>query len=126
METKEIFVLIGGVHSLGFAVFHLFFWQIFRWKTELPKMSSANRAIIQILNLRLIYLFLLMAFICFFYSKELITSSLGNVFLLGFALFWLGRTIEQFIFLQINHKMVHILTGFFILGTIIFFMTIAL
>jgi hypothetical protein len=126
MEIKEVFVLIGGVHSFGFAVFHLFFWRIFHWKTELAKTSLATRAIIQILNLRLIYLFLLWGFICFFYPKELISSNLGQIFLLGMALFWLGRTIEQFIFLPIKNRMVHILTAFFILGALIFFIPILL
>jgi hypothetical protein len=126
METKEIFIFLGGIHSLGFVAFHILFWRIFRWHTELAKTNLATRAIIQILNLRLIYLFLLMAFICFFYAKDLINSDLGKIILIGFSLFWLGRTIEQFIFLRINNQMIHLLTFFFILGTIIFLMPILL
>ena len=113
-------IFLCGLYSVAFATFHGFFWKLFNWEKELVKLNFANKAIVQILNCRLIYFFLFVAFICFVYPDELLTSKLGNAFLTGISLFWLGRTIEQFIFLKIKNKFVHILTVIFIVGTILF------
>src|SRR4051812_20069236 len=99
MTGSSILVFSCGIYSVAFAIFHILFWRIFDWKNDLKKLSVANRAIIQIANTRLIYFFLFVAFLCFFYPKELVTTRLGNVFLIGVSIFWLGRTMEQFIFL---------------------------
>lgn len=120
MEIKEIITIVCGVYSLSFAVFHLLFWKIFNWKETLKTANVANRAIIQIANLRLIYIFMMVAFFYLFYYKELSSSHWGNIFFISNAIFWLGRTIEQFIFLKINHSMVHTLTVIFIIGFILF------
>ena len=74
----------------------------------------------QIANLRLIYFFLFVASICFIFPQELLETSLGHFFLGGMSVFWLGRTIEQFIFLRINHPMAHLLTYLFLIGMILF------
>ncbi len=120
MDAGVVLVYVCGIYSVGFAIFHMYFWKLFRWKRDLQSLSPANRAIIQIANLRLIYIFLFVAAICFLFPIELLETSLGNFFLAGNALFWLGRTIEQFLFLKINHKMVHALTFLFILGIALF------
>ncbi len=122
----KIFILFGGVHALGFAVFHVYFWKIFRWKTELPKLHFLNRAILQILNIRLIYVFLLMAALCFFFTETLYTTALGRFLLAGFSLFWLGRTIEQFIFLKADNWMVNVLTALFAIGFLLFLLPLIL
>lgn len=117
MDIKHFVVLLCGLYSLSFAVFHLQFWRIFRWKTELAKLSVPNRAIMQIFNTRIIYLAVFVAFVCFFYPDDLLETRLGTVFLVGFSLFWLGRFLEQFIFLRkVNHWMVHTLTVIFCLA----------
>ncbi len=113
-------LLICGLYSVGFAIFHMLFWRLFKWKDELKKLHFANRAIVQILNTRLIYFFLFVAFICFVYPDELLTSGIGRAFLAGISLFWFGRTIEQFVFLKVHNRYVHILTFVFIVGTILF------
>jgi len=113
-------ILLCGLYSLGFALFHTQFWRLFGWKDELNKLSPGNKAIMQILNTRLIYLFVFVAAVCFFFTEELATTPLGQFFLIGMSLFWLGRTIEQFVFLKVDHPMVHLLTYIFILGTILF------
>ena len=108
-----------GLYNLAFAAFHLYFWKIFKWKEDLKRNNVANRAIIQILNIRLIYVFLLMSFIYFFYPTQFLESELGFVLLVGFLGFWVGRTIEQFIFLRVKSKMVTILTIVFFIGIIL-------
>lgn len=120
MEISKVLIYICGIYSFGFAIFHIFFWRIFDWKNSLKKATLADRAIIQIANLRLIYFFLFVGCICFVYPSDLHGTAFGNFFLAGISLFWLGRTIEQFIFLRLNHKMVHVLTIVFIIGSILF------
>lgn len=122
--NKDLIVIFCGVHSLCLAVFHVLFWKLFRWKEQLGKLSLPNRAIMQILNIRLIYIFLFIAAICFAFTEELHTTHLGRAVLIGMSLFWLGRTIEQFIFLRINNPYVHTLTVLFILGFVLFLLPV--
>jgi hypothetical protein len=122
--SKEIWIYICGVHSLLFAVFHIAFWKLFRWKTELQKISAVNRGILQILNLRLVFVFLLFAFLCFVYPRELYTTGLGRALLAGISLFWLGRLIEQFVFFQLKNVYTHILTAMFFLGFVLFLLPV--
>jgi hypothetical protein len=118
--NDELMIFLCGLHSLGFALFHLGFWKLFNWKTELDKLQPANKAIMQIANIRLIYLFVFVSVICFAFPVALATTPLGNAFLIGMSLFWVGRTIEQFVFLRIDHKLVHVLSYLFILGAVMF------
>jgi hypothetical protein len=116
----EALVFICGAYSVAFALFHLLFWRLFHWKTALKKMSAVNSAITQILNLRIIYFFLFVAFICFRFPAELLNTDLGRAFLIGIALFWLGRTAEQFVFFRLNDWRVNLLTVIFLLGAALF------
>ena len=113
-------IILAGVYNLFLAFFHILFWKVFRWKKDLKKLSYENKAIIQILNIQIIYLFLMVAATCFIFPEELVETKLGNFFLLLNSCFWLVRVIQQFIFLRINHYFVHFLTLLFIIGTIIF------
>ncbi|CDN76232.1 conserved membrane hypothetical protein [Elizabethkingia anophelis] len=83
-------------------------------------MSFANKGIMQILNIQIVYYFLFVSLICFIYPNELLNTQLGRIFLMGHSLFWLIRTIQQFIFLRAKHYIIHILTIIFIFGTILF------
>ena len=83
-------------------------------------MSPVNKAIMYIFNQRLIYLFVFVAIMCFVYTEELATTSLGNFFLIGMSLFWLGRAVEQFVYVRIDHPMNHLLRYLFLLGAILF------
>ena len=119
--NDQLMILLCGIYSLSFAVFHTLFWRLFRWKDDLNHLMPANKAIMQIANIRLIYFFVFVAAICFIFPQELSTTQLGRFFLAGMSLFWLGRAIEQFVFLKgIDHKMVHLLTYLFLLGAIMF------
>jgi hypothetical protein len=118
--TDTGLILLGGLHSLAFAGFHAAFWKLFDWKSDLRGNSVANRAILQILNLRLIYVFCGIAALCFLFPVELAETALGRALLAGMALFWIGRTIEQWIFLPYNRLPVHALTALFLLGAGLF------
>lgn len=116
----KAFVFACGLHSIGFAIFHILFWKIFKWKEDLKTSSIATRAIVQISNLRLIYIFFGMGVICFSFPDELLQTRLGNVLLGGMSLFWIGRLIEQFIFLRYNRVMIHVLNILFAVGAVLF------
>jgi len=115
----KLVIYICGFYCLAFALFHIGFWKIFKWNGDLKKLFFANRGIMQILNVQIIYFFLFVALICIAFPAELLNTELGNVFLLGCSLFWLIRTIQQFIFFKANY-VIHILTVIFIIGTILF------
>lgn len=112
-------IYIGGFYCLAFAVFHLAFWKLFDWKRELPKLKAVNRGVMQVLNLRLTYVFFVVAFISFFYADELLTTSLGEAILAAVSLFALMRAVEQLIFWKIE-KIGAIFFVLFLLGAGIF------
>lgn len=117
---NHLVIWLCGVHSLGFALFHLAFWKLFDWPRDLRGSSVATRAVTQILNLRLTYVFLAVAAACFFLSGDLLHTRLGRCVLGAMALFWVGRLIEQAIFLRFNKTMLHVLSALFALGAVLF------
>ncbi|HZH43006.1 MAG TPA: hypothetical protein VEY50_02830 [Lysobacter sp.] len=118
--TDAAILALCGLHSVGFAAFHLAFWRLFRWREDLARTSPATRAITQILNLRLIYVLLAVAAACFLLPEELTGTRLGRGLLACMSLFWVGRLAEQFVFLRIHHWLVHALTALFALGAALF------
>jgi hypothetical protein len=118
--SRDLLVQLCGIHSFAFAAFHLAFWKLFDWKRELSKVGLPTRAITQILNLRLIYLFLGIGVLCFAFTHELHATPLGRALLVFMSLFWVGRTIEQFVFLRVNKLLVHVLTALFMIGAVLF------
>ena len=119
MDDRTLLALCAA-HSLGFAAFHLGFWKLFDWREQLPRLSVANRAILPILNLRLIYVFAGIGTLCLLFPDELANTALGRALLLGMSGFWLGRLIEQFVFLPYHRASVHALSALFALGTGLF------
>ena len=118
--SRDLLVQFCGIHSFAFATFHLAFWKLFDWKRELSKVGLPTRAVTQILNLRLVYFFLGIGVLCFAFTRELHATPLGRALLVFLSLFWVGRTIEQFVFLRINRPLVHVLTALFVIGAILF------
>lgn len=111
---------LGAIHSFAFAAFHLTFWKLFDWRGQLPRLSTANRAILPILNLRLTYVFLGVGALCLAFPRDLVGTALGRAILLGMSGFWLGRLIEQFVFLPYHRVSVHALSALFALGAVLF------
>jgi hypothetical protein len=60
-----------------------------------------------------------MGVIALAFTSDLVDTRLGVVLLCFMTVFWLGRTIEQFVFLRINDWRVHLLTGLFVLGAVL-------
>ncbi|MFZ7095755.1 hypothetical protein ACOPJQ_07290 [Luteimonas dalianensis] len=117
---NDTILLLCAAHSFGFALFHLGFWKLFGWPRTLRETTVANRAILQIANLQLVWVFLLAGTLCLLFPGEMATTPLGRALLAGMAGFWVLRLIGQFIWLRINHPMVHALTALFVLGAALF------
>lgn len=113
-------ILACAIYCFAFAIFHMCFWKIFAWPTELKKIGLVNGAIMQILNLRLIYVFLAVGVICLAYPFEMRTTPVGRALLVGMSCFWAGCLTEQFIFLRLRHKWNYFLSGLFLCGAILF------
>jgi len=117
MALAKLLLVLAGVFDLAFAAFHLGFWKIFRWRDELPKLSFANRGILQILNLCLTYVFLVMGAACLFLADDLTTSRIGRMALASFAVFWALRAMYQPVFFALRHPVSIGLFVAFLLGT---------
>lgn len=113
-------LLVGGIFHFGFAIFHLFFWHLLHWKKDLASLTVINRAVMQILNLCLTFVFFVVAYISIFFSNELITTSLGKVILISISIFWLFRLIEQIYFFNIKKRFSIILSILFLIGSVIY------
>ena len=95
---NETVLIVGGIYNLSFAVFHLLFWKIFDWKIDLPRLKLINRAIMQVLNLCLTFVFIAFGILSLLYSAEMAQTDLGRALISVAALFWLLRAVEQIVF----------------------------
>jgi hypothetical protein len=96
---------------------------MFKWKDDLQNLLPENKAIMQTLNVHLIYYLLFVTLICVAFPAELMSTALGNMFLLGCSLFWLLRTATQFIFfrkIKANGFIPFILIAAFVMGVVLF------
>ena len=100
-KFKKNLVIIGGITSLLWGLFHISFWFApfpIDWKKELIKLTEMNSNIMQMLNIAVIVFLLAFGFIMLFYRKEILNSALGNALLIVFALFWFARLIGEIAF----------------------------
>ena len=98
MTISETMIQIGGVFAVVFAVFHLFFWKLFHWKTDLAKLTALNRAVMQILNLCLMFVFVIVAYVSLAHTNELLSTRLGRTLLVLIAVCWYFRAALQIVF----------------------------
>lgn len=96
------------------------FSTLFHWEKELESLSPVNRAIMKVMNRRLIFFFGFTAIMCFIYPTELAETQLGRFYLFCLALFWFGRTLEQFIYFKTDHPMSRLLGYIFLIGALLF------
>jgi hypothetical protein len=114
--NSEKLLIIGTIYHLAFVAFHLLFWKLFDWVEDLKKLSHINKSVMQILNLRLIFVFIIFAYISYFNSGEMIKTQLGSTLLAAISLFWGFRSIEQIIYFGVKNFASNILLLLFILG----------
>lgn len=113
-------LLLCALHSFAFAAFHLAFWKLFKWPASLRDTTLANRAILQIANVQLIWVFVLIGVLCLRFPDELATTALGRWLLGGMSAFWAIRLIGQFVWLRVNRPLVHVLSILFAIGAVLF------
>lgn len=116
----ETLIQAGGVYNLAFAAFHLMFWRLFHWKRDLRSLSYLNRQTVQVLNLCLTLVLLLFAYLSLAHTAELLSSALGRSLLVGIALFWLARAVEQVVFYKLRHWGSWLLLAVFVLGVALY------
>lgn len=116
----ETLILAGGLYHIAFAIFHMFFWRLFKWKESLSSLSFINRNVMQILNLCLTFVFLIFAYLSLVHTKELLSSDLGHAVLILICVFWVLRAIEQVVFFSLKDKISKILFFIFIVGAVIY------
>jgi len=119
MDTDTL-LLLCAVHSFGFALFHLGFWRLFAWPRTLERTTQANRAIAQIANLQLVWVFVGVGLLCLLYPTALAETPLGRAVLAGMSAFWIIRIVAQLVWLRVNHPLVHALTVLFAFGALLF------
>ena len=113
-------ILACGLHSAAFALFHLGFWRLFDWPRTLQATTRPNRAIVQIANAQLVWVFACIALLCFAMPDDLAGSPLGRAVLAGMAGFWTLRLALQFVWLRVHHPLVHGLSVAFAAGAVMF------
>jgi len=96
-------LLACAVANLGFAVFHVAFWRLFDWRDQLARVSWVNRGVMQVLNVRLIYVFVLFAALQAVFAPTLLASPPGFALQAGIAGFWAMRAAEQVLFFRLAH-----------------------
>jgi hypothetical protein len=112
-------IQIGGVLWVICFVFHIFFWRLFDWKNDLESVTKVNKGIIQVLNLCLMLVFLIFAFISLVQPDELLSSPLGTSLIAGMALFGFFRVIEQFLFFDVQQfRSTLVLIGALLIGIV--------
>jgi len=114
-------IYIGGIYHIAFALFHLLFWRLFDWNNDLKALSLINRNVMQIMNLRLIFVFLVFAYVSFFHANELLTTKIGKVLLFAIALFWFLRAVEQRVFFGLKTNLSIAFFVIFLFGSAIYF-----
>ena len=113
-------MIAGRIYALGFAVFHLMFWRIFKWKEDLESLNPINRAVMQIMNLCLIIVFITMAAVVFSFDAETLGTVTGRIILVCFAVFWFMRAAMQVYFFGLQKPVSVILTIVFLFGGAVF------
>lgn len=118
--NDETLLAIGALYHFAFALFHLAFWKLFRWREELAKLSRVNRGVMQILNLRITYLACVFAALSWWFPRELAESSIGRYMLAAIALFWATRAAEQIGFFGLKNPISLGFFAVFVAGALIY------
>ena len=118
--NAHVVIKIGGFYNIAFFIFHAMFWKIFGWDNELPKLTHINGAIMQVINLCLMFCFFIFGYISLFHTSELNTSKIGRTLLLFIVLFWMVRAIEQLVFFSYTSPVSIAMFILFLLGSSIY------
>jgi hypothetical protein len=119
MEPARAALLAAGLYHVAFAAFHLGFWKLFRWRGELARLGGINRAVMQILNLCLTFVFVVFAVLIFVFPQEMTGTGLGRALLWAISAFWLLRAVEQVVFFGLRSILSSIFFVVFVVGALL-------
>jgi hypothetical protein len=102
-------VIAGGVINLLFVIFHLLFWELFKWPASLSGLDKRQAAIMQVLNIHLTIALALFALVSLVFPRELLTVPLGRCITIFIAGFWFLRAFNQYLFWGASKAASHLL-----------------
>lgn len=122
----ELLIKIGGVYHLICATFHIVFPKIYQWKNKLNKLPPDDFQKIwnslRLMNACQFIFWIMVAVISWFFSHELVSSTMGKSILSMIVFFWIIRIfIFQPIFIGFSTKLSKLQVLFFSFGLILFF-----
>ena len=97
-KFRKTMVSIGGITFLFFGLFHMSFWLIFDWKTELLKLNLVNSNLMQMMNIGIIVMMLALGCVLLFFKRDILNSGLGKAVLFLSAIFFFVKLIAEFIY----------------------------
>ena len=110
----------GGLYNIALIIFHLLFWRIFNWNEDLRRLSFLNRAIMQVMNLSLVVVFAMFAYLSLIHHGQLLSTTLGRAVLLSISVFFFLRALLQVVFFRLQHWGSVAFLVFFIAGGILY------
>ncbi len=116
----ETLIKAGGFFNIGLVMFHLAFWRLFNWDEDLKKISFLNRTVMQVLNISLIFAFVIFSYISLAHTKELVSTPLGHSLVMLMALFWLARSIQQIVFFKLRRPLSVVFLLIFMTGCLLY------
>ena len=117
---RSVLLSLAGYYCFAFAAFHMLFWKLFRWKADLQRLTPVNRSIMQVLNIRLTYVFVVVGIAMLLFGEGLLASDLGKFLLGAMSVFWLMRSIEQLVFFDAKALVSTALVLVFVIGAALF------
>ena len=101
MHIIKAFIVIGGILTLGIAIFHTRFYKKFKWQDDFEKIELKNSKIFYSIHIATILFFLIFAFISLIYARELSSGKgLARGITSSYSLFWLWRTVWQVVYFK--------------------------
>ncbi len=117
--NPKIFIILGGIFNLSWAIFHIFFPKFFKWDKALKKVDYINRSVMHIQSNFLLITFLIFSFAAFLFTDEMIDTNLGKYLVASFGMFWLIRSFVNIYFFGVKNKQADFFLFIFISGFII-------
>ena len=97
MEIQSILVMAVGVLTIAIAVMHIGVPVFIGWYKEINKLTVRTKRTIIDRNSFLILLLVIIAYICFVHSEDLVSTALGRSLLLLIGVYWVIRGIWRVI-----------------------------
>ena len=118
--TMHALIKAGGIYNLALVVFHLLFWKLFSWADDLRTLSALNRATMQVMNLSLVVVFLVFAYLSLVHTAQLYSTTLGRALLLSISVLFMVRAILQITFFRLQHWISVAFLVFFVAGGVLY------